>query len=719
MRTAAEAADELEAFGAFYGALAARDYFGDHVCLAAQPHEANGSVEDLVERGAEAGAAVTAVWTQQILDAVDDRSSVASILTALGGLELDLEPFAVLVEQQIVHGAMLGALDSEWERQHEEEIAPARFAAETREGSFSSVPYADARELFERRRVLPKPAFDALEQGARRQAFTVARMASAEMLNVTKAELARQLAGARARPALGHDGVARRPGFNLQEFRRFAKERLESAGWTPANKSHVETVFRTNAVSAMASGRFVEMRKPDVLAALPYWQIRGVNDSRARPTHRAAFGIVLPANDPFWRRAYPPFGYNCRCRVIARTKRWLDANGISIGPVPRGLPDPGFDSGTDKLISVPAGALAPPPVPVAPPPARPPYLHPPLPPPVPVQPSFPAVSRIDELRRQRFEELERARAFAEEHEREGERIARAAARASYNPTVAKAASLKKALTGPNTRARGMVRKQVETSVEVKLPSGVKDRKKRAKLTAQSDEALTATAGRGTRAYHDLRTGEVVVRRSVRDGAATALGYFDRGLFSDPRLTRSTLERGDPFLEKFADAGTAARGVAPDPVGALNDLRTLFHEELHGYSRIGPGVYTGIGRVIEEVGTELNARHVVKNLTPEIAANPFLARRFGSQAVGGTASYQGEIDIVCDVVAKHAQVSREAAGELVRRAHLKGICSGGAPTEDPLEHLRAFVSGLDVSPERAQLIERELQQAHAWFRSHER
>lgn len=298
---AADAAAELEALAQFYGALAARQYFGDHVCLAAQPSRANGSVEHLVERGVAAGAAVTARWAAQIVEAVSDKSSEASILTALGGLRLELGELARPLEHGMLQSAMLGALDSVWEREHDEDIAPARFTAEHAEGAFSSLPFADAARLFDQRRVLPRPAFDALEGAAKRQAFTVAGMASSEMLNVTKAELARQLHAARG------EGT----GFNFRDFKAFAKERLESAGWTPANASHVETVFRTNAMGALASGRFVEMRQPAVVSALPYWQIRGVNDSRARPTHKAAFGIVLPANHPFWVHAYPPFGYNC------------------------------------------------------------------------------------------------------------------------------------------------------------------------------------------------------------------------------------------------------------------------------------------------------------------------------------------------------------------------------------------------------------------------
>jgi hypothetical protein len=539
-------------------------------------------------------------------------------------------------------------------------------------------------------------------------------MASTEMLNVTKAELAKQLAAARTRPTVDVDGVARREGFALRRFRKFAEDRLESAGWTPANKSHVETVFRTTGLGALASGRFVEMRKPDVLAVLPFWQIRGVNDSRARPTHKAAFGIVLPANHPFWLTAYPPFGYNCRCRVTARSRRWLEAQGLSIGPVPQNLPDPGFDSGTSRLISVPTGALAgPPPSPLPQP--LPPGARPPLPPPPPLAPPKPPGPDPLELearrRRQEIEEIaRRERELAEATERERQKAAQEAAAASKNPVVAKAKQLATGLRSENTRARGILRSQVQTTLgrRAKSQDTVLERSGRTKIRAHGDRSSIME---GARAWHHCGTGEVAVQESVRDGAVRALDAMEQGFWSDPRLATSTLQRGDAYVEKY-QAGRRGAGVSP--ANDLNDLRTLLHEEMHGFSRLAASAYKGIGRVLEEVGTELNARHIVQNLTPEIRANPVLAARFSSQVPQGTGSYQMEIDIVCDVVARHAQVSRQAAGELVRQAHAKAQCFGGPLNESPLDHARAFVQALDVSPERAQLIQAEFERAHAMF-----
>jgi GNAT superfamily N-acetyltransferase len=373
-----EARAELLELERFYASLSAQNLLGEHVCCAAQPESPNGSPETLVEEGVSAAARITASWGDAVLEAIGERSTEFEIRSALERVRIDASEFAREIEQTILRGLMLGALDSLWEREHDEELAPATFA-ERRPPGIVHLPGETAIAEFEARNVLPPAAFRALQDGAKRQAFTVAGMAKEELLNVTKAELVRQL----------REGQGRRPGTpgstprgaDLRDFQRFARKRLETAGWTPDNPSHVETIFRTNSMSAVASGRRTEMSQPAVLAALPYWQIRGVTDARQRETHKRAHGIVLPANHPFWKLAYPPFGFNCRCRVIARTKAWLSRNGVTEGPVPVGLPDPGFESGTSQLISVPPAALAPPPAPQRPPvPVRPPVPARPVPP---------------------------------------------------------------------------------------------------------------------------------------------------------------------------------------------------------------------------------------------------------------------------------------------------------------------------------------------------
>jgi SPP1 gp7 family putative phage head morphogenesis protein len=267
----------------------------------------------------------------------------------------DLHALAAEVNETMMRGAMLGILDANHEAVTGHDDPTTRLAQLPL--PFARLPFTEAVEFFRRRKVLPRPAFDAIEYSARRQAFTVAGLARDELMAVVHAELAKRYQESQRNAFLPKTADERRApdapkpqGPQLRDFRKFMRERLESAGWTPASPSHVETIFRTNTMSAYGSGRFAQQSQPLVKAALPYWQIRAITDARARDTHKAANGRVLSADDPFWQRAYPPFGFNCRCKTIARTKAWVGRTGITIGPVPTGLPDPGFASGTNALL---------------------------------------------------------------------------------------------------------------------------------------------------------------------------------------------------------------------------------------------------------------------------------------------------------------------------------------------------------------------------------
>lgn len=255
---------------------------------------------------------------------------------------------------------MLGALDSVEEREADE---PEPMRAHARASSillkrtapFSQQPFAAAIEGFSKRSIVPRETFDALTDAAKQRSFTVAGLAVEELLGDAHAELDRQLKASPEHTYKDPDtGKWVYKGPNLREFRGFVEERLESAGWTPANPSHIETIFRTNLASAYSTGRVAEMTQPAVLKLRPYWQIITVHDGppRQRKTHYDAHGVVLPADHPFWLTAFPPFGYNCRCRVISRSQKWVDAHG-GVSQPPRGLPDPGFASGTHRLLVSP------------------------------------------------------------------------------------------------------------------------------------------------------------------------------------------------------------------------------------------------------------------------------------------------------------------------------------------------------------------------------
>jgi SPP1 gp7 family putative phage head morphogenesis protein len=186
----------------------------------------------------------------------------------------------------------------------------------------------EALRAFLARKVVTRRTFDRLAASAKKKAFTVAGLARRDMLTTAHAELASAIEA----------------GDDLRNFSKALSARFDSAGWTRLNPSHVETVFRNGVMGAYSDGRKAQMTQPTVLAARPYWQILGVDDARTRPAHRKAHGKVLPASDPFFTRAGPPFGHNCRDRVISRSAQDLKRLGLTptIGAALQGLPDEGI-----------------------------------------------------------------------------------------------------------------------------------------------------------------------------------------------------------------------------------------------------------------------------------------------------------------------------------------------------------------------------------------
>jgi SPP1 gp7 family putative phage head morphogenesis protein len=316
----------------------------DHICLAAQPESVFGSPQVMVERGVDETAQQTAELAERIVAAVSGKTNRKAIEAAINGAakRFDRSRIARPVRRELLHGCMLGALDAAFEAKEDTPVAVESFAAlhparralaKFTDTRFAQRPLKEAIAAFLERKAVTRAEFDAMEVAAQRQAFTVANAATTEMVRTVKRELIRQVA----------------VGADLADFGKHAAARFEAAGWMPANASHVETIFRTGVVNAYSGGRVRQMTQPEVLELRPFWQILGVTDGRQRRTHRAAHGVVLRANDPFWERAAPPFGYNCRCRIRSLSLH-QGAPKVQEGKSIKGLPDPGFASGLDTLL---------------------------------------------------------------------------------------------------------------------------------------------------------------------------------------------------------------------------------------------------------------------------------------------------------------------------------------------------------------------------------
>lgn len=322
----------------------------------AQPRSVFGSPEDIIEQGTDLLAVQTERLGIAIAKATHGLSSAKAIQAAIKktARAWPVRRMALPLQAELEHGAMLGALDADYETRTDRPVAVPSFAAlhapillapydKSTDPAFATRPVKDAREQFERRQPVTRDVYDSMSDAARRRSVTVAGAATADIVRTVQRELVRQVS----------------EGADLREFSDRVVPRLEQAGWTPQNDSHVENVLRTNVGSAYNAGRARQMLQPTVLRFRPYWQIVTVNDGppRQRISHQRAHLVVLRADDPFWLRAYPPFGFQCRCRVRSLSTRegeQLVVSGTSI----LDLPDPGFTSGLSQL-DVPPPVLPP------------------------------------------------------------------------------------------------------------------------------------------------------------------------------------------------------------------------------------------------------------------------------------------------------------------------------------------------------------------------
>ena len=339
-----------------------RAYASPAICCAAEigktvPASAvYGSPDVLVSRGIAEGVRATSAWVAQLSAAVDGLSDAVSIRRALAGVELDPEALARSVEKRLVHGAMLGALDAEWEAENDRVVKPPAFAISSVDGSrveereserrarygiespfmlaggvkdFAASPFQEAIRIFKARNVVTRRAFDRLQAQAKQRAFTVANLAGKDVLELVKADLV----------------TALEEGDDLRRFSARVKERTELAGWVKENPSHVENVFRTNTMGAYSRGREEQMNQPSVLAARPFRQLLGVSDSRTRPFHKAAHGKVVRHDDAAVPRLRTPLGFMCRCRWVSRSAKDVERLGLQVvaGASLGGLPDEGWD----------------------------------------------------------------------------------------------------------------------------------------------------------------------------------------------------------------------------------------------------------------------------------------------------------------------------------------------------------------------------------------
>lgn len=168
-------------------------------------------------------------------------------------------------------------------------------------GGFSTdLPAGDAADHLRGLTPVTRLTFNGLSSQYQRDAFTVAGVSDVRLIEKVRDELAQVM----------------KTGGTQKDFEAAVAKLTSEAGVAEIAAFTLDTVFATNMQKAYSLGRFEQLTDPAVRAALPYWQYLTVGDGRVRPEHAVLDYFCARAEDPVWRRIYPPNGFNCRCIVI-------------------------------------------------------------------------------------------------------------------------------------------------------------------------------------------------------------------------------------------------------------------------------------------------------------------------------------------------------------------------------------------------------------------
>ncbi len=155
-----------------------------------------------------------------------------------------------------------------------------------------TAPHAEAAALIHDKPVVTQEVFAGLLPELRGRAFTISGVEGATVMQRTRDAIA---------------GVA--TGGTWDEAKKQIISELDP--WLgDGAEFRAELLLRTHAFQAFQAANW---RVAQEDADTTHLQYLTMEDERVRDTHAALDGVVLPKDDPFWEKHYPPWEWNCRC----------------------------------------------------------------------------------------------------------------------------------------------------------------------------------------------------------------------------------------------------------------------------------------------------------------------------------------------------------------------------------------------------------------------
>jgi SPP1 gp7 family putative phage head morphogenesis protein len=190
-------------------------------------------------------------------------------------------------------------------------------------GAFD-LPFDEAIAFFRQKIDMPSKDYRALYEGMHARGFVVAGATNAQLLADFRAAIDKALAD----------------GTTLDTFRKDFAQIVAANGWTDYTGAdsakgrawRTGVIFDTNLRTARAAGQWAQIQRTK--KTHKWLRYVAVQDDRTRDEHRQWDGLVLDADDAFWKTHYPPNGWNCRCTVEALDQVDLDEEGIEPDKAP-------------------------------------------------------------------------------------------------------------------------------------------------------------------------------------------------------------------------------------------------------------------------------------------------------------------------------------------------------------------------------------------------
>ncbi|PZO64593.1 MAG: head morphogenesis protein [Paracoccus denitrificans] len=187
----------------------------------------------------------------------------------------------------------------------------AQFGVRFAEWNFDRRPFREQIDFLRQKRSKPTKVWTDAMQGVHDRAFVVAGVTDMAMLEEFHAAV---VEGAQT--------------YDIRAFGAGFDRLVAKYGWDykGGRDWRIRTIFETNIRTSHMAGRLRQMRDPDMVKRMPYWQYVHAETRvplAPRPLHVAWDGLVLRWDDPWWNVYFPPNDWRCSCGVRALSEGQL------------------------------------------------------------------------------------------------------------------------------------------------------------------------------------------------------------------------------------------------------------------------------------------------------------------------------------------------------------------------------------------------------------